>query len=390
MSNGVQTPAGTAERRPRVLHVYKDYDPPVMGGIEGTINRMARGLLNAFDVSVLVCQGPCRAGEEVVDGVRVVRVAEWTRLLSAPVSPGFPAALRREAARADLLHFHHPNPTGDVAYLLVRPQVPAVMTYHSDVVRQRYAMAVYGAVQERMMRACRVIMPTSPDYLESSPWLQRHRERCTVVPLGVDLSRFEPTPELQEQAAALRKQFGAPLIIFVGRLRYYKGLEFLVRAMANVQAHAVIIGTGPDGERLRVIARDTGTAGRVHFLGDLPNELVVQYLYAAHIFCMPSHLRAEAFGLSMVEAMACGLPVVSADIPSGVRFVNEDGVTGLRVAPASPAALAEALNRLLGDPALRQRLGEGARARAHTMFSSDAMCRRLEQVYRSVLAKAAS
>jgi rhamnosyl/mannosyltransferase len=359
-----------------------------MGGIEGTINRMARGLLHVFDVSVLVCRGPCRPGEEMVDGVRVVRVAEWTRLLSAPVSPAFPAALRREAARADILHFHHPNPTGDVAYLLTRPAAPMVMTYHSDVVRQRFAMVLYGPVQERIMRACRVIMPTSPDYMESSPWLRRHRDRCRVVPLGIEISRFEPSPAVMERAAAIRGHYDGPIVVFVGRLRYYKGLEFLVRAMADVAAHAVIIGTGPDGERLRSIAREAGTADRVHFVGDLPDDEVVHHLHAADVFCMPSHLRAEALGLSMIEAMACGLPVVSADIASGVRFVNEDGVTGLRVAPASPAALAAALNRLLGDPGLRRRLGEGARSRARALFSADAMCRNLETVYRSVLGAA--
>jgi rhamnosyl/mannosyltransferase len=366
--------------------VYKDYYPPVMGGIENTINRLARGTGEEFDVSVLVCAGRSRPGEQIVDGVRVVRVGELGRLLSAPFSPGFPAALAREAAHADLLHFHHPNPTGDVAYLLSRPKAPVVMTYHSDVVRQRFAMFAFGPVQERMMRACRAIMPTSPDYIDSSEWLSRHRATCHVVPLGIDLEHFVRTPAVEQQAAQVRSRHATPLIIFVGRLRHYKGLHFLVEAMKEVQATLLLVGTGPEEARLRADAVRHGVSRRCVFLGELTDAEVVAHLYAADTFCLPSHLRSEAFGICQIEAMACGLPIVNTRLATGVPFVSRDGLTGLSVEPGSPAALAAALNRLLFDDALRRKMGEAGLNRTRELFSAEAMCLEVKKVYRSVLA----
>jgi rhamnosyl/mannosyltransferase len=372
--------------RPRILHIYKDYFPPVRGGIENTINLMARRSLTEFDVSVVVCAGSLPEGEEIIDGVRVVRVREWRRVWSAPIAPRLTRVLAEEARGADLLHFHHPNPTGDVAYLAAGVRKPYVITYHSDIVRQRAAMAAYRFVQERMMRAAAVIMPTSPNYIESSPWLRRHRDKCRVVPLGIEIERFERTPAVAARSREIRGRLGSPLVLFVGRLRYYKGLHFLVRAMRDVHASLVIIGSGPERERLEQQAAAEGVAAQVHFLGELDDVETVAHLHAADVFCLPSHLRSEAFGICQIEAMACGLPVVSTALDTGVPFVNQHGVTGLMVPPANPRALAEALNQLLGDENLRRQLGQQAQQRARTVFSADAMCARLHAVYAEVLA----
>lgn len=371
--------------RPRILHVYKDYYPPVLGGIENTINLMAHGTKDQFDVTVLVCSGGRTRVDELLDGIRVVRVPELGRFASAPFSPAFPGELRRLARNADLLHFHHPNPTGDIACLLARPAAPIVMTYHSDVVRQKKAMLIYGPIQERMMRRCKVIMPTSPNYMQSSPWLQRHAEKCVVLPLGIDLSRFQNTDQVTARAAEIRARYASPITIVVARLRYYKGLEFLLRAMPSVPGTLLIIGTGPEQPRLAQIISGLNLTSRVHLLGDLPDAEVVHHLYAADAFCMPSHLRSEAFGLSQIEAMACGLPVVSTNIASGVPFVNQHELTGFSVRPESPAALSEALNRLYSDYTLRTEMAHAACQRAHTLFTAQRMCADLKQVYSRVL-----
>lgn len=371
--------------RPRILHVYKDYFPPTIGGIENTINLMAHGTKEEYDVSVLVCSGSSHAIEEVIDGIRIIRVPEWFRMMSAPFSTAFAATLKHEAAATDILHFHHPNPTGDVAYFLAKPRAPVVMTYHSDVVRQKFAMFAYGPVQERMMSACKVIMPTSVNYQESSPWLDRHKGVCRVLPLGIELTRFKRTPELEKRAAEIRSEYVGGLVLFVGRLRYYKGLEFLIDAMRQLDATLVMVGSGPDFPRLREIARVRNVTPRSKFAGELSEFELLAHLFAADVFCLPSHLRSEAFGLSMVEAMACGLPVVCTNMPTGVSFVNQDGVTGFTVNPASGDALARALGKLLENESLRKTMGEAARARAHSLFSAERMCSELKEVYKSVL-----
>lgn len=382
------SPARPPGARPRVLHIYKDYFPPVMGGVEATINILAEGCRVAFDTAVLVNSGTRKTFQETIDGVSVTRVGEWGRFASAPFSPAFVSALRREAARADILHFHHPNPTGDLARFLVRPGAPAVMTYHSDVVRQKRAMTVYGPLQNWQMARCEVIMPTSPNYVDSSPWLQRHRERCQVVPLGIPMEPLEETPAVAARAQALRAQFpGQKLTLFVGRLRYYKGLEFLLKAANHFPGQIILAGTGPMEAELKTLARDLHIAERVQFLGDIPDQEKIAWYYAADVFCLPSHLRSEAFGLSQLEAMACGTPVVCCDVASGVPFVNKDGVSGLVVPTENPEALGKALGQILSDDALRLRLSEGAFQRARSEFTAEKMCERVMSVYREVLQK---
>ncbi|MCX7626310.1 MAG: glycosyltransferase [Candidatus Sumerlaeaceae bacterium] len=371
--------------RPRILHIYKDYYPPVRGGIENTINLMARGCLDEFDVSVLVCAGPSCTGEETIDGVRVVRVAEWGRVWSAPVAPAFIRALSHEARHADILHFHHPNPTGDLAYLLAGHGRPFVITYHSDIVRQRAAMLIYGFLQRFMMSRAAVIMPTSPNYMASSVWLRRFRDKCEIVPLGIEIERFSPSPAMLAQAQQIKSKIGAPIVLFVGRLRYYKGLHFLIEAMRSVEAQLVIVGSGPEEGFLHEKAAQARVEERVHFVGELDDSDVLPYFHAADVFCLPSHLRSEAFGICQIEAMACGVPVVSTALDTGVPFVNQHGETGFVVPPADPSALASALNRLLGDESLRSTFGEAAQRRAAALFSAQRMTNLVKKVYRKVL-----
>jgi rhamnosyl/mannosyltransferase len=293
----------------------------------------------------------------------------------------------------DILHLHHPNPLGDLAFALSGTRIPMVMTYHSDVVRQKRLLRLYGPLQNHVMGRCACIMPTSPDYLESSPWLANHRDRCRVVPLGIDLSALLSVERLPERVSAMRASWpggNGPVVLFTGRLRYYKGLHFLIEAMRKVKppARLLIGGDGPDRKRLEKLVDQLGLGNRVYFLGTIPDELLPVVLHAADVYCMPSHLRSEAFGLSQVEAMACGLPVVGTDLNTGVRFVNKHGESGLIVPPGDPSALAEGINRLLQDDSLRNALAEGARKRVQRLFTAQVMGENLRKVYREVLAQA--
>ena len=366
----------------KIVHVYKDFWPPVLGGIERCINWMVGGLRGEFEFTVLVNSRDRQTREREWEGVRIVEVGEWGRALSAPVSPSFPLWLRR--LKADVWHFHLPNPTGDVSWCLTRPRGRVVATYHSDVIRQRWAMAAYGPFLHAFLRNCDTIMPTSPRQVEYSEVLKRYESKCVPVPLGMPLAPFERTAEAGTAAREIKRRYrGFPLLVFVGRLRYYKGLQFLVAAMRSIpRAHLLLIGVGPEQEKLQRLVAEFGLAESVHFLGELPDAKVVAHLHAADLFVLPSHLPGEAFGLSQVEAMACGVPVVCCDLPTGVPWVNQDGVTGRVVPPADPEALSAAISELLGDDNRRLRMGEAALRRARAEFSQEAMCRRVADVYR--------
>ncbi|HEX9094366.1 MAG TPA: glycosyltransferase, partial [Coriobacteriia bacterium] len=216
---------------------------------------------------------------------------------------------------------------------------------------------------------------------ESSPFLAPVADKCRVVPFGIRVERFEGSPDTLARADSLRRRHTRPIVLFVGRLIYYKGVDVLVRAMRDVHADLVLIGSGPlEGElRERVVA--LGMGERVTFLAPVPEAELVAWYHAADVFCLPSVARSEAYGLVQLEAHASGTPVVSTALPTGVPFVNPDGETGLIVPPGDAPALAAALTRLLGDDALRGRMGEQARERALARFSIASMTDGVVGVY---------
>lgn len=373
--------------RPRVVHVYKDVYPPVEGGIERIIHHLARLTAADFEPVVLTAARGWGGGRRAIDTphgpVEVIELGCVGRLLSTPLAPGFLWALGQ--TRADLFHFHVPHPTGEFAYLVSRLPTPAVATYHSDVVRQRLVMSVYGPLFERFLGQMHTIMPTSRRYLETSPWLGPHRERCTIVPLGYPLEDYLPTDAIRARAEALRRQHGA-FILFLGCLRAYKGLDVLLDAIAeHPDLRVVIAGEGREGPVLREQAAALDLTGRVEFVGRVAHEEAVALLHAAAAFVLPAHQRSEAFGLCQIEAMTCGLPVVSTDLPTGVPEVNRHEETGLIVPPGDAGALGGALERLMADVDLRRRLGEAGRRRAAEHYTAERMASDVAAVYRRTL-----
>ncbi len=368
--------------------MYKDYWPPIVGGIERSINWMAHGvkaLCPEARITILVNSRSKETRTRQDGPLEIIEVGEWGRAFSAPISPAFPLELRR--LKADIWHFHIPNPTGDLSWLLTRPKGKVVCTYHSDVVRQKWAMALYGPLLKSFLRRCHRIFPTSPHLIEASDYLRPLRNKCVAIPLGMPLEPFERTTEAALKAREIRRRYkGYPLVVFVGKLRYYKGLQFLISAFrALPHVHCLIIGEGPEGEKLQRLAAEFELTERIHFLGELPDAEMVAHLHAADIFVLPSHLPSEAFGLVQVEAMASGLPVISCELGTGVSFVNQEGVSGRIIPPADDTALAQAIEDLLNNPNERNRLAEGALRRARELFSRESMAKNLLTQYRSLL-----
>lgn len=359
-----------------ILHVYKDYFP-VLGGIENHIRMLAEAQAAAgHQVTVLVCAPGPRTHIEDRNGVHVIKAARLTTIASTPLSVQQPRFLAR--LRPDIVHIHSPYPVGEVANWLWGRARATVITHHSDVVRQKLILRFYGPVLRRVLRSADAIIVTSPRYLETSPWLRPVRERCVLVPLGIDLSRF---PERSEPPI-----HDPPRILFVGKLRYYKGLDVLLRAMRSLPGvQLTIVGDGPMREPWERLAKDLELTSRVHFAGEVPDDELPACYAEADLFVLPSTVRAEAFGTVLLEAMAMALPVISTELGTGTSWVNQDGVTGRVVPPNDPDALAQAIRELLSDPERRRRMGKAARERVEAEFSLPLMVRRIEAIYERVL-----
>jgi glycosyltransferase involved in cell wall biosynthesis len=366
--------------RLKVVQIGKYY-PPHVGGIETHLRALCDGLKESHDVQVFVAGEGRRDEDAIVDGVAIHRLGIQFKIAGAPVCPKMPWRIRR--AGADIVHLHLPNPAGVLAILASGYRGPLVATWHSDVVRQRRLAKIFEPIQRRFLANCDALIATSPNYVESSPDLRRLRKRTVVIPYGIRVEEFRDPPAAA--VAAIRRGRSTPLLLAVGRLVYYKGFDFLVRAMAQIDATLLLVGDGPLRHSLERTARELGVASRIEFLGEMQPREIVPYYHAADLFVLPSIARSEAFGIVQLEAMACGKPVVNTNLDSGVPFASLDGVTGTTVEPANADALASGINRLLDDAWLRTTYGEAAKRRVQNEFTIDAMVQRTRDLYEATL-----
>lgn len=372
-------PRLVAEHKPRVLHVGKFY-PPHAGGMESHLEALCGQLREKIDLEVIVAaSNSLRSSEELIDGVKVAHLGRLFTLRSAPMCPTMVRRIRN--TKADLVHIHWPNPAALLAYLASGHPGRLVITYHSDVVRQKVLTHIFDPVLRRGLDRADAIIVSSANYMNSSEVLRPYRNKCRVIPFGIDVERFERPNELK--VVRLRKQFGPRLILSVGRLVYYKGFEFLIDAMKSVNAHLVLVGSGPMEAELRARIRACRSEDRVTLLTRVKD--VVPFYHAAELFVLPSIARSEAFGIVQLEAMACARPVVNTQLDSGVPCVSLDGVTGITVPPADARELAGAINSLLDNPRHRAMYGDAAYRRVRKHFSLARMADQTLAVYREVL-----
>jgi glycosyltransferase involved in cell wall biosynthesis len=363
-----------------ILHLYKDYYP-VLGGMENHIKMLAEAQVKeGHAVTVLVTHPTGKTHVEEVNGVRVIKAGRLATIASTPITISMPLLLRKE--QPHVTHLHFPYPLGELSQFLFGRSPRTVLTYHSDVVRQKSILRMYHPFLKMILRKVDRIIATSHNYIESSPYLRAVRSKCTVIPLGIDLAPFLD-PDASE-VKALRDRYGCPLLLFVGKLRYYKGLQYLLEAMTDISAKLLVVGSGPMETYWRKLASSLKLGEKVVFCGEARDEDLPALYHAADIFVLPASERSEAFGLVQVEAMASGKPVVSTELGTGTSFVNLNHETGLVVPARDPLALRDAMARLLGDDDLRLAMGRAGRERALKEFSLETMVKRIGRLYEEV------
>ncbi|TXH38024.1 MAG: glycosyltransferase, partial [Burkholderiaceae bacterium] len=313
---------------------------------------------------------------------QVIRCRTSFEMASNPMSLSALGEFKRQLDWADIVHYQFPWPFGDLLHLLNGGRKPSVVSYQSDIVRQKNLMRLYRPLMRRFLDSVDRVCATSPDYRETSAVLGQLRKRVDVIPNGLDSAMCPPAAtEVLEQ---WRSRLGHGFFLFVGVLRYYKGLHTLVEASVGVDVPVVIAGSGPEQDALEAQARKQG-ASRVHFLGHVSEEDKSALLQLAGAFVFPSHLRSEAFGMSLVEASMHSKPMISCEIGTGTSYVNLDQVTGLTVPPENPAALRAAMQQLLNDPVKARLMGLAARQRYEEHFTGQCMAASYLQLYQELL-----
>ena len=367
-----------AESRNTILHVGKFY-PPHPGGMETHVRDLAVRQACSASVKVIVSNEGWGQENSVTEGVSITRLGRIATIASMPVCPGLPVAISRSPA--DLVHIQMPNPGAAMAFLLSGHAGKLVLTHQSDTMGRKLLRKLSDPFVIRVMERANRILVTSSRYLNSSPELAAFREKCSVVPLGINLqTAISPDPDAVEK---LRRQFSDGFILAVGRLVPYKGFDVLIRAMRQIDKKLLLIGTGPLQAQLMNLAATEGVKDKVVMLGHVRDTR--PYFSAATVFVLPSVTRAEAFGIVQLEAMAAGVPVVNTNIDSGVPEICVNGETGITVPLGDPAALSEAIQMLLDQRDLRERLAQAAKARVHAEYSADLMCSRTMRIYDEIL-----
>lgn len=371
----------------KILQISKFY-PPDHGGIEAVARDLSAGFVrHGLDVEVL-CASKSREHVDEHDtlGVRITRAGSYGMWLSTSMAPALVRELVARRAEHDVVHVHMPDPLAALAVWTARPRGKVVLHWHSDVVRQRVARHVYGPLERWLLARADAVIATSVPYAESSPRLRQMRPKVHVIPIGAPA----PHPADPKRVERLRSRHAGRRIVFaLGRMTYYKGWEVLIEAARDLPEDTLVVvgGGGKVGlAKYRGQVQAAGLEQRVLFTGPLSAEDVEAWFELADVFCMPSTVRAEAFGVAALEAMARGVPVVAADIPgSGLGWVVRHERSGLKVPVRDPAALAAALRRLLDDAELRVRLGAGGHERWAAHFSAETMADHTVALYRRLL-----
>lgn len=367
----------------RVLHFFKAYLPESMGGIEQVIYQLCQyGRSQGVEHEVLTLSANPEPAEIMVGNHKVHLARLNMQVASTGLSFSVFKRFRDLAEEADIINFHFPWPFMDLVYFASGIKKPIVVTYHSDIVRQKTLLRLYKPLMHCFLRRADRIVVASPNYLETSDVLQRYRDKTVVIPYGLDRYSY-PVPS-KECLSKWESKFGRRFFLFVGVMRYYKGLHILLEAAKGTDYPVVIVGAGPLDRELREQAAELGLTN-VHFLGVLGDEDKVALLQLCLAIVFPSHLRSEAFGISLLEGAMYGKPMISSEIGTGTSYINIHGETGLVVPPSEPLAFREAMRMLWDNPEKTRDMGLKASQRYEQLFTAAHMGRQMAALYRELL-----
>ncbi len=366
----------------RVLHFYRTSFPDTMGGIEQVINQIARGCFKLgiqVDVLSLTTNKDIKTIE--IDGYLVHRARLDFQIASTGFSISAFWRFYQLAKQADIIHYHYPWPFMDVVHFTIGVCKPTVVTYHSDIIRQVHLNKLYRPLKRKFLRSMSRIVATSPNYVATSTVLAQFKDNVKVIPIGLDKATYPLVDG--ERIAFWREKIGSKFFLFIGLIRYYKGLHILLEAAKGTDYPIVIVGAGPIESELKVQAVKLGLKN-IHFLGYQTEEDKVALLILCYAVVFPSHLRSEAFGVSLLEGAMYGKPLISSEIGTGTTYINIANETGLVVPPSDALALRQAMSYLWEHPEQAAEMGKRAELRYKQLFTAEQMVKSYVELYREL------
>ncbi|HDL7750321.1 TPA: glycosyltransferase family 4 protein [Yersinia enterocolitica] len=369
----------------KVLHFYKTYYPDSFGGIEQVIFQLCEGGAHrGIDSTVLSLSKRGSIVNQKIGAHTVYCSPVNFEAASTPFSFQAIKDFKKLAQQADIIHYHFPFPFMDMVHFISGINKPTVVSYHSDIVKQKNIFKIYAPLMNRFLSDVSHIVAASPNYVATSVTLKKFVHKVSVIPYGLDEKSY-PTPTF-ERLQFWENKFGLRFFLFIGAFRYYKGLHILIEAAENSTYPIVIVGAGPIESELKRQVKELKIEN-IHFLGAVSDEDKAALLTLCYAVVFPSHLRSEAFGITLLEGAMYGKPLISSEIGTGTTFINIDQQTGLVVPPSDPVALRTAMDQLWDDIELSEKFGRNARNRYLENFTSEKMVSSYIDLYNQVIDK---
>ena len=366
----------------KVLHVYRTYFPETQGGLEEVIRQICSSTVkHDIESRIFTLRNNGKSDVVQFDGVEVCRFSQDVEIASCGFSIAALKGFKQYVEWADIIHYHFPWPFGDILHLLGKVEKPCIATYHSDIIRQQWLLRLYRPIKRAFLDKVDVIVATSENYFATSKVLGRYSEKVRVIPIGID-DRHQPVT--QEKIEELRQKVGDGFFLFIGVLRYYKGLHILLDALENTDCRVVIVGSGPIENELKAHAKRLSLSN-VTFLGYVNDEDKIALIKLSRGIVFPSYLRSEAYGVTLVEGALFGKPLISTEIGSGTSYVNKHGETGLVIPPSDSRSLRNAMEKIANDDLLAKKMGENSRNRYETFFTGSLMGKKYAELYQKMI-----
>jgi rhamnosyl/mannosyltransferase len=363
----------------KILLVNKLYYPHI-GGIETVVRNIAEGLNNRADINVLVCSGEkSDTKDEIINGVKVKRCKSMGTYFSMPVSLSFFRYFREMSEKSDIVHIHMPFPLADIACFLSGYKGKVILSWHSDIVKQKKLMVFYKPFMKYLLERADKIVVATQGHIDGSSYLKPYAGKCCIIPYGIDAEKYG----IYDRKLLECTDKSSKKALFIGRLVYYKGVDILISAFERIRGcELFIIGTGKLEDELKTKTLRMGMSDKIHFMGSLSDDDVKSALNECDMFILPSVAKSEAFGIVQMEAMIYGKPVINTNLSTGVPYVSIDGETGITVPVNDAGSLADAVQKLTDDE-LRKSYGQNAYRRVRECFSMDKMLDSLYDLYKN-------
>lgn len=360
----------------RILQVNKYYYPDI-GGVESVVKQYAENLGEDFEVTVLCVKKrfSWRTKEEIIHNVKVIRCASFGTFFSMPVSFMFLLRFLKIYRDFDICHFHEPFPLGSLLSYVISKKYNIVVTWHSDIIKQRFLKNFVQIFQRNLCKKAKVITTTSPNLLEYSTILREFKDKVFVLPLSISTEKTI-------------SEHDANYILYLGRLSYYKGIEVLLDAyeMASTDMELCIVGSGEKQIEDTVREHIQKSSKVITFIDRFVTEEEKEnYLKNCSFFVLPSIAASEAFAIIQLEAMIQGKAVINTNLPTGVPYVSLHNKTGLTVEPKNSSELAKAIDKLSNDFDLRKNLGKNGHVRVSNQFANTVIFKKLKKKYLEIV-----